>query len=42
MIPDDESLDAYVALLQTTLPHYSRYQSYEDAIQRDIPQCIHL
>lgn len=39
---NDETMDAYVALLQTALPHYSRYQFHEDAIQRHIPRYIHL
>lgn len=33
---------AYVALLQISLPHYSHYQVYEDAIQQHTRRCIHL
>jgi len=44
MSSDDESLTHMLSyyMLSLSHSHYSRYQLYEDAIQRHIPQCIHL
>lgn len=42
MTSDDESLTHMLPYYMFSLPHHWRYQLYEDAIQRHIPQCIHL